>query len=110
MNQVVSTIKKVCIFINCTTKKHIIILMLLQLTGAIITPFLSIQYQAITNNAINICNYNYEPFLLSLFLYIVLEISIEIIGNVDAIIRQDFHFELLNSVNTWIFMIEKKSH
>lgn len=106
MNQLVGTIKKVYIFINYTTKKYIIILLLLQLTGAITTPFLSIQYQAITNSVVNIRNY--RPFLLSLFLYIVLEISIEIIGNIDATVRQNLHFELLNSVNTWIFMIVKK--
>ena len=106
MSQLVSVIKKAYIFINYKTQKYIIVLLLLQLAGAITTPFLSIQYQAIINSVVNISNF--RPFLISLVLYIVLEISIEIIGNIDAVVRQNFHFELLNSVNTWNFEIVKK--
>lgn len=107
MSQLVSAIKKAYKFISCTNKKYIIVLLLLQLAGAITTPFLTIQYQEIINSVVNISNY--KPFLSSLLIYIALEISIEIIGNIDLITRQKFHFELSNSINTWNFNVVKKN-
>lgn len=106
ISQLVSAIKKAYKFISCTNKKYIIVLLLLQLAGAITTPFLTIQYQEIINSVVNISNY--KPFLSSLLIYIALEISIEIIGNIDLITRQKFHFELSNSINTWNFNVVKK--